>query len=179
MIQLLFTDQAEKQLSKLDKSARLRIIASLDRLRDAYPVGDLRKMQAMMTCGGCASVIIGLSCTLIWSLHSSLLPSSALVTAERSTDNGFQGDSIRITRLRKHKYRSYTFYKISNTHLPSLHEPAISNFRTLGLGVDANGTLSHVLPCNNRPFCFFTRLLPSTPHPPHCLKKKAERCSSD
>lgn len=45
MIQLLFTDQAEKQLSKLDKSARLRIIASLDRLRDAYPVEDLRKMQ--------------------------------------------------------------------------------------------------------------------------------------
>lgn len=45
MIQLLFTDQAEKQLSKLDISARLRIIASLDRLRDAYPVGDLRKMQ--------------------------------------------------------------------------------------------------------------------------------------
>ena len=45
MIQLLFTDQAEKQLDKLDKSVRLRIIASLDRLRDAYPVGDLRKMQ--------------------------------------------------------------------------------------------------------------------------------------
>ena len=45
MIQLLFTDQAEKQLAKLDKSARLRIIASLDRLREAYPVGDMRKMQ--------------------------------------------------------------------------------------------------------------------------------------
>ena len=45
MIQLLITDQAEKQLAKLDKSVRLRIIASLDRLRDAYPVGDLRKMQ--------------------------------------------------------------------------------------------------------------------------------------
>lgn len=45
MIQLLFTDQAGKQLAKLDKSARLRIIASLDRLREAYPVGDLRKMQ--------------------------------------------------------------------------------------------------------------------------------------
>ena len=45
MIQLLFSDQAGKQLAKLDKSARLRIIASLDRLREAYPVGDLRKMQ--------------------------------------------------------------------------------------------------------------------------------------
>ncbi|MDD2734281.1 MAG: type II toxin-antitoxin system RelE/ParE family toxin [Desulfuromonadaceae bacterium] len=45
MIQLLFTDQAGKQLAKLDKSARGRIIASLDRLREAYPVGDLRKMQ--------------------------------------------------------------------------------------------------------------------------------------
>ena len=45
MIQLLFTDQAGKQLAKLDKNARLRIIASLDRLREAYPVGDLRKMQ--------------------------------------------------------------------------------------------------------------------------------------
>ena len=45
MIQLLFTDQAEKQLAKLDKSARVRIIASLGRLREAYPVGDMRKMQ--------------------------------------------------------------------------------------------------------------------------------------
>lgn len=45
MIQLLFSDQAGKQLAKLDKSARLRIIASLDRLREAYPVGDMRKMQ--------------------------------------------------------------------------------------------------------------------------------------
>jgi mRNA interferase RelE/StbE len=45
MIQLLFTDQAEKQLAKLDKSARVRIISSLDRLREAYPVGDMRKMQ--------------------------------------------------------------------------------------------------------------------------------------
>jgi mRNA interferase RelE/StbE len=45
MIQLHFTAQAEKQLAKLDKSVRLRIIASLDRLREAYPVGDLRKMQ--------------------------------------------------------------------------------------------------------------------------------------
>ena len=45
MIQLLFTDQAGKQLAKLDKSVRLRIIASLDRLRDAYPVGALGKMQ--------------------------------------------------------------------------------------------------------------------------------------
>lgn len=45
MIQLLFTDQAEKQLAKLDKNARVRIIASLDRLREAYPVGDMRKMQ--------------------------------------------------------------------------------------------------------------------------------------
>ena len=45
MIQLLFTAQAEKQLAKLDKNTRLRIIVSLDRLREAYPVGDLRKMQ--------------------------------------------------------------------------------------------------------------------------------------
>ncbi len=45
MIQLLFTAQAEKQLAKLDKNTRLRIIASLDRLREAYPVGDIRKMQ--------------------------------------------------------------------------------------------------------------------------------------
>jgi mRNA interferase RelE/StbE len=45
MIQLLFTDQAGKQLAKLDKSTRVRIIASLDRLREAYPVGDMRKMQ--------------------------------------------------------------------------------------------------------------------------------------
>lgn len=45
MIQLLFTTQAEKQLAKLDKNNRLRIIASLDRLREAYPVGDMRKMQ--------------------------------------------------------------------------------------------------------------------------------------
>jgi mRNA interferase RelE/StbE len=45
MIQLNFTAQAEKQLAKLDKNSRLRIIASLDRLREAYPVGDLRKMQ--------------------------------------------------------------------------------------------------------------------------------------
>ena len=45
MIQLFFTAQAEKQLAKLDKNSRLRIIASLDRLREAYPVGDIRKMQ--------------------------------------------------------------------------------------------------------------------------------------
>lgn len=45
MIQLFFTSQAEKQLGKLDKNTRLRIIASLDRLREAYPVGDIRKMQ--------------------------------------------------------------------------------------------------------------------------------------
>ena len=45
MIQLNFTAQAEKQLAKLDKNSRLRIIASLDRLCEAYPVGDLRKMQ--------------------------------------------------------------------------------------------------------------------------------------
>lgn len=45
MIQLFFTGQAEKQLAKLDKNTRLRIIASLDRLREAYPVGDIRKMQ--------------------------------------------------------------------------------------------------------------------------------------
>jgi mRNA interferase RelE/StbE len=45
MIQILFTDQAGKQLASVDKSARLRIIASLDRLRETYPVGDLRKMQ--------------------------------------------------------------------------------------------------------------------------------------
>lgn len=45
MIQILFTAQAEKQLAKLDKNVRLRIITSLDRLREAYPVGDMRKMQ--------------------------------------------------------------------------------------------------------------------------------------
>lgn len=45
MIQLFFTVQAEKQLAKLDKNTRLRIIASLDRLRETYPVGDIRKMQ--------------------------------------------------------------------------------------------------------------------------------------
>jgi mRNA interferase RelE/StbE len=45
MIQLLFTAQAEKQLAKLDKNTRLRIIASLERLREAFPVGDIRKMQ--------------------------------------------------------------------------------------------------------------------------------------
>lgn len=47
MIQLLFTVQAEKQLAKLDKNTRVRIIASLDRLREAYPVGDIRKMQRL------------------------------------------------------------------------------------------------------------------------------------
>lgn len=45
MIQLFFTVQAEKQLAKLDKNTRLRIISSLDRLREAYPIGDIRKMQ--------------------------------------------------------------------------------------------------------------------------------------
>jgi mRNA interferase RelE/StbE len=45
MIQLFFTAQAEKQLAKLDKNTRLRIIAAPDRLREAYPVGDIRKMQ--------------------------------------------------------------------------------------------------------------------------------------
>jgi len=45
MIQLFFTAQAEKQLGKLDKNTRLRIIAALDRLREAYPVGDIHKMQ--------------------------------------------------------------------------------------------------------------------------------------
>lgn len=45
MIQLLFTVQAEKQLAKLDKNTRVRIIYLLDRLREAYPVGDIRKMQ--------------------------------------------------------------------------------------------------------------------------------------
>jgi mRNA interferase RelE/StbE len=45
MIQLFFTAQAERQLAKLDKPVRLRIIAALERLREAYPVGDLRKMQ--------------------------------------------------------------------------------------------------------------------------------------
>jgi len=45
MIQLLFTAQAEKQLETLYKRARLRIIASLDRLREACPVGDMRKMH--------------------------------------------------------------------------------------------------------------------------------------
>ena len=45
MIQLFCTAQAEKQIEKLDKNVRFRIIASLDRLREAYPVGDMRKMQ--------------------------------------------------------------------------------------------------------------------------------------
>lgn len=45
MIQILFTAQAEKQIAKLDRNVRLRIIASLERLREAYPVGDMRKMQ--------------------------------------------------------------------------------------------------------------------------------------
>lgn len=45
MIQLFFTVQAEKQLAQLDKNTRLRIISSLDRLREAYPIGDIRKMQ--------------------------------------------------------------------------------------------------------------------------------------
>ena len=45
MIQIFFTLQAEKQLTKLDRNVRLRIIASLDRLRETYPVGDMRKMQ--------------------------------------------------------------------------------------------------------------------------------------
>lgn len=45
MIQILFTAQAEKQIAKLDKNVRLRIIAALERLSEAYPVGDMRKMQ--------------------------------------------------------------------------------------------------------------------------------------
>lgn len=45
MIQVLFTAQAEKQLEKLDKNVRLRIVVALERLREAYPAGDLRKMQ--------------------------------------------------------------------------------------------------------------------------------------
>lgn len=45
MIQLFFTAQAQKQFAKLDKNTRVRIIASLDRLREAYPVGDIRKMR--------------------------------------------------------------------------------------------------------------------------------------
>jgi len=45
MIQLYFSAQAGKQLAKLDKNTRLRIIGSLDRLREAYPIGDMRKMQ--------------------------------------------------------------------------------------------------------------------------------------
>lgn len=45
MIQLFFTSQAEKQLAKLDKNSRVRILASLDRLRETYPSGDMRKMQ--------------------------------------------------------------------------------------------------------------------------------------
>ena len=45
MIQILFTAQAEKQISKLDKNVRFRIITALERLREAYPVGDMRKMQ--------------------------------------------------------------------------------------------------------------------------------------
>ena len=45
MIQILFTAQAEKQIAKLNRNVRLRIISSLERLREAYPVGDMRKMQ--------------------------------------------------------------------------------------------------------------------------------------
>ena len=45
MIQILFTAQAEKQIAKLDRNVKLRIISSLERLREAYPVGDMRKMQ--------------------------------------------------------------------------------------------------------------------------------------
>lgn len=45
MIQIFFTAQAEKQIAKLDRSVRLRIIVSLEHLREAYPVGDMRKMQ--------------------------------------------------------------------------------------------------------------------------------------
>lgn len=45
MILLHFTAQAERQLAKLDKRTRQRIITSLDRLREAYPVSDLRKRQ--------------------------------------------------------------------------------------------------------------------------------------
>jgi len=45
MIQILFAAQAEKQIAKLDRNVRLRIIASLERLREEYPVGDMRKMQ--------------------------------------------------------------------------------------------------------------------------------------
>lgn len=45
MIQIHFTTQAERQIAKLDKGTQQRIITSLDRLREAYPVGDLRKMQ--------------------------------------------------------------------------------------------------------------------------------------
>jgi len=45
MIQICFTAQAEKQLARLDKNVRLRIVAALERLREAYPAGDMRKMQ--------------------------------------------------------------------------------------------------------------------------------------
>ena len=45
MIQILFTAQAEKQLAKLEKATRLRIINALNRLRETYPAGDMRKMQ--------------------------------------------------------------------------------------------------------------------------------------
>lgn len=45
MIQLLFTAQAEKQLARLAKSTRLRVIRSLERLHDEFPVGDMRKMR--------------------------------------------------------------------------------------------------------------------------------------
>ena len=71
MIQILFTAQAEKQIAKLDRNVRLRIIASLERLREAYPVGDMRKMQGYDDLWRCVSVITGLSCRLIWSLPAS------------------------------------------------------------------------------------------------------------
>ncbi len=45
MIQILFTAQAEKQIAKLDRNVKLRLISSLERLRESYPVGDMRKMQ--------------------------------------------------------------------------------------------------------------------------------------
>ena len=40
------------------------------------------------------------------------------------------------------------------------------------------GIASHVLPCKSLPFFFLALFFPSAPHPPHCLKKKAECCWS-
>ena len=40
------------------------------------------------------------------------------------------------------------------------------------------GISSQTFPWNSRPFAFLLRFLPSEPHVPHCLKKKATLCAS-